>query len=223
MTEPQSQPQSPVGEPRDSRQVAAPPQQQPEYGVRIEPEYGARADELPQGYDPYLYGRPDDDARNNGDAQNSQSQNVGFQQQDGWAQGDAGEQGQNQPAQSPYNSRNGDGPHYYHGINLDDPQQNPIYGHWDFYAIFAFVFSILFSMPVLPSLIAGIAIWRMRRFHTKGFGLAVAAIIINILTTIMVVWLMMHGISADEFYRMMMDMIQSPSGGSGSWDGTVSA
>ncbi|KAB7790930.1 DUF4190 domain-containing protein [Bifidobacterium leontopitheci] len=245
MTEPQPQPQSPDGESRDSRQVAAPlqgqPVNQPEYGQRVEPEYGARADEFPQGYDPYLYGHPDDGNAPGqvasqqaavpalgggqgypGYAGSQPGQYPPAQQFGGPAQG--GYPGFGQP-QGPGNGGSQDGPHYFHGINLDDPQQNPIYGHWDFYAIFAFVFSILFAMPVLPALIGGLAIWRTRRFHTKGVGLAIAAVVINVLSTITVVWLMMHGISADEFYQMMMNMIQSggTGGTGGSGDSTISA
>lgn len=52
MTEPQQQPQSSDDSSGESRHVAA----QPQYGQRIEPEYGARADEFPPNYNPYVYG-----------------------------------------------------------------------------------------------------------------------------------------------------------------------
>ena len=50
MTEPQQQPQSSDDSSGESRHVAA----QPQYGQRIEPEYGARADEFPPNYNPYV-------------------------------------------------------------------------------------------------------------------------------------------------------------------------
>ena len=49
-------------------------------------------------------------------------------------------------------------PRYFNGIDLNDPQQNPIYGHWDFYAIFSFIFALVSSFPVLPALIGCLAI-----------------------------------------------------------------
>ena len=52
MTEPQQQLQSSDDSSGESRHVAA----QPQYGQRIEPEYGARADEFPPNYNPYVYG-----------------------------------------------------------------------------------------------------------------------------------------------------------------------
>lgn len=107
---------------------------------------------------------------------------------------------------------------YFNGIDLNDPQQNPIYGHWDFYAIFSFIFALVSSFPVLPALIGCLAIWRTRRFHTRGRGLAIAAVVINVLTTIIVIWMTMHGISMDDMYQAMLNMLAPGMGGSGSGD-----
>lgn len=109
-------------------------------------------------------------------------------------------------------------PRYFNGIDLNDPQQNPIYGHWDFYAIFSFIFALVSSFPVLPALIGCLAIWRTRRFHTRGRGLAIAAVVINVLTTIIVIWMTMHGISMDDMYQAMLNMLAPGMGGSGSGD-----
>ena len=109
-------------------------------------------------------------------------------------------------------------PRYFNGIDLNDPQQNPIYGHWDFYAIFSFIFALVSSFPVLPALIGCLAIWRTRRFHTRGRGLAIAAVVINVLTTIVVIWMTMHGISMDDMYQAMLNMLAPGMGGSGSGD-----
>ena len=109
-------------------------------------------------------------------------------------------------------------PRYFNGIDLNDPQQNPIYGHWDFYAIFSFIFALVSSFPVLPALIGCLAIWRTRRFHTRGRGLAIAAVVINVLTTIIVIWMTMHGISMDDMYQAMLNMLAPGTGGSGSGD-----
>ena len=74
------------------------------------------------------------------------------------------------------------------------------------------------SFPVLPALIGCLAIWRTRRFHTRGRGLAIAAVVINVLTTIIVIWMTMHGISMDDMYQAMLNMLAPGMGGSGSGD-----
>nr|WP_232047935.1 hypothetical protein [Bifidobacterium bifidum] len=86
----------------------------------------------------------------------------------------------------------------------------------DFYAIFSFIFALVSSFPVLPALIGCLAIWRTRRFHTRGRGLAIAAVVINVLTTIIVIWMTMHGISMDDMYQAMLNMLAPGTGGSGS-------
>lgn len=57
-----------------------------------------------------------------------------------------------------------------------------------------------------------------RRFHTRGRGLAIAAVVINVLTTIIVIWMTMHGISMDDMYQAMLNMLAPGMGGSGSGD-----
>lgn len=186
MTEPQQQPQSSDDSSGESRHVAA----QPQYGQRIEPEYGARADEFPPNYNPYVYGgQPEQPAPQ---AQPSPSQPASV-----FGAGPAPAQGGSAPNAAPAQGGPDQGgprrepPRYFNGIDLNDPQQNPIYGHWDFYAIFSFIFALVSSFPVLPALIGCLAIWRTRRFHTRGRGLAIAAVVINVLTTIIVIWMTM--------------------------------
>ena len=206
MTEPQQQPQSSDDSSGESRHVAA----QPQYGQRIEPEYGARADEFPPNYNPYVYGgQPEQPAPQ---AQPSPSQPASV-----FGAGPAPAQGGSAPNAAPAQGGPGQGgprrepPRYFNGIDLNDPQQNPIYGHWDFYAIFSFIFALVSSFPVLPALIGCLAIWRTRRFHTRGRGLAIAAVVINVLTTIIV-------ISMDDMYQAMLNMLAPGMGGSGSGD-----
>lgn len=178
MTEPQQQPQSSDDSSGESRHVAA----QPQYGQRIEPEYGARADEFPPNYNPYVYGgQPEQPA--------PQTQPSPSQPASVFGAGPAPAQGGSAPNAAPAQGGPDQGgprrepPRYFNGIDLNDPQQNPIYGHWDFYAIFSFIFALVSSFPVLPALIGCLAIWRTRRFHTRGRGLAIAAVVINVLTT----------------------------------------
>lgn len=96
------------------------------------------------------------------------------------------------------------------------PAAEPYLRALDFYAIFSFIFALVSSFPVLPALIGCLAIWRTRRFHTRGRGLAIAAVVINVLTTIIVIWMTMHGISMDDMYQAMLNMLAPGTGGSGS-------
>lgn len=103
-------------------------------------------------------------------------------------------------------------------VDLNDPNQNPLYGHWDVYAILAFVFSF-FSVPVLPALMGAVAMWRTRTFHMKGYGLAVAAVVINVIYTIAVIWMMFNGVSTVDLYSSLL----GGTGGTGGGEGSLSA
>lgn len=177
----------------DAATVAA-PARRPEYGqVRI-PEYGALASSYPPGYDPYLYGRPDptEQAASSGPspAPRTQGPTTGI------------------PGSSAHHR-----PEMFHGVDLADPGQNPLYGRWDSYAVLALVFAFV-GVPVLPAVMGGISLWRTRRFHMRGFGLAVAAIVVSLLITAVDVWMVMNGISADMLIQWVTG--QSSSGTSGS-------
>lgn len=103
-----------------------------------------------------------------------------------------------------------------YGVNLDDPRQNPLYGHWDAYAILAFVFAILFSsMPVLPAVMGGLAMWRTKTFRMKGFGLALAAVIINVITSLVMLWAFSHGLSLEDLVLQLYGYQLSGSGAGG--------
>ncbi|KAB8295563.1 DUF4190 domain-containing protein [Bifidobacterium avesanii] len=103
-----------------------------------------------------------------------------------------------------------------YGVNLNDPRQNPLYGRWDAYAILSFVFAILFaSMPVLPAVMGGLAMWRTKTFRMKGFGLAVAAVVINVITSLALLWAVTHGLSLEDLVMQLYGYQPSGSGDSG--------
>ncbi|MBW3095078.1 DUF4190 domain-containing protein, partial [Bifidobacterium sp. 64T4] len=108
-------------------------------------------------------------------------------------------------------------------FNPDDPQQNPFYGRWDSYAIVAFVCSIVFAIPVLPAVIGILSLGRTKRLHMRGRGLAIAAIIINVLTTLLQVYLLVKGISVNDLYSQMFNMYSGGGTGGGAGDGSISA
>ena len=236
---------------------------EPEYGVRLDPEYGAMASKFGPGYDPYLYGAPEppvSDQASDGAASPSQAasaapSNASYDAYGPGAYGQAGQSGpadpygrggwpgpsatpSNAPSNAPYGApqygpqdamppypgqeRGGaERPHrIVNGVDVDDPASNPLYGRWDPYAVIAFVFSILFSVPLLPALMGFAALWRTRTFHMRGRGLAVAAIVINTLTTIVQVWMLINGVDVADLTSRLLDMYA----GSGSGDdGTLSA
>ena len=110
--------------------------------------------------------------------------------------------------------------HIRAGIVLNDPNQNPLYGHWDSYAIISFILALFFPVPVLSALMGAVAMWRTRTFHMKGFGLAVAAVVINVLYTIAVIWMAFNGYDAMSLYQ---EALQQLTGGTGSSSDSISA
>ncbi|BDR54876.1 hypothetical protein KIMH_09870 [Bombiscardovia apis] len=107
------------------------------------------------------------------------------------------------------------GKHIINGIDLDDPQQNPAYGHWDPYAVLSLIMAICFPIPLISAFMGAIAIHRTRTFHMKGFGLAVAAVVINLLYSLMILWMAMSGISVDDLYQQMMQVMPNTGGTGG--------
>lgn len=187
--------------------MSQPEQDKPKYGQYQQPEYGAMSGQYGPNYNPYIYGAPEPDTKKDSAA----------------AAGNNGGAAQSQQAGQPYGQQpNGQPhqPHYYHGIDLNDPNQNPLYGHWDSYAIISFILALFFPVPVLSALMGAVAMWRTRTFHMKGFGLAVAAVVINVLYTIAVIWMAFNGYDAMSLYQ---EALQQLTGGTGSSSDSISA
>lgn len=98
-------------------------------------------------------------------------------------------------------------------INLDDPNQNPLYGRWDPYAIVALICSVIYPLPVFPALIGGLSIRRTKIFRMKGRGLAIAAVVINILTTLLQLWMWIDGSFIFDLYSQLYNSLYGGSGG----------
>lgn len=75
--------------------------------------------------------------------------------------------------------------------NLDDPAQNPFYGKWDLMAVAAMVCAWL--LPPAGVLLALFSMRRTRMFHMRGRALAIAALVIAILGTIVDVLVSIYG------------------------------
>ena len=72
--------------------------------------------------------------------------------------------------------------------------------------------------PIYPA--PAVAMWRPRTLHLKGFGLAVAAVVINVLYTIAVIWMAFNGYDAMSLYQ---EALQQLTGGTGSSSDSISA
>lgn len=169
---------------------------QPEFGQYNQPEYGAMSNQYPANYNPYMYGAPEQTKSEDDAQQTAQRPQTNPYMQNGY------------PA-NPYQQ-----PGIY-PINPNDPSQNPLYGHWDSYAIISFVFALFLPVPVIPAVMGAIAMWRTKKLHMKGYALGVAALIINVLYTIAVIWMTVHGISTADLYNQMMQYMFGGSGQSG--------
>ena len=229
---------SPVSDGTAEESNAAPqPQAQPQYGQYAQPDYGAMLSQFGPNYNPYLYGAPDPEPKQDeGAEQGAQAPAAGPRAIPGaaypggypgpqgqpYGYGRPGEQGAANPQygpQSPMGAAGGNGPapdghtpRYFYGIDVNDPNQNPLYGRWDSYAVIAFIFALVFTVPVLPAVMGGISVWRTGMFHMKGRGLAIAAIDINVLTTIVQIWMWVNGMDITDLTNQMLGMYGSDSG-----------
>lgn len=170
-------------------------QDKPKYGQYQQPEYGAMSGQYGPNYNPYIYGAPEPDTKkdsaaaagDNGGAAQSQQAGQPYGQQPAWpaiSRRAAGRtlKAANSPVRAhiravpgmqgqPYGQQpNGQPhqPHYYHGIDLNDPNQNPLYGHWDSYAIISFILALFFPVPVLSALMGAVAMWAHAHFPYEG-------------------------------------------------------
>lgn len=168
--------------------------------------YGYGAPVSPQNPYGQPYGAPQNPYVQPGYPQAGQPQpgygQPGWQQQPGY-----GQPGQRQPR-------------IVFNVDVNDPNQNPLYGRWDLYAVIALVFTVLMPVPVLPALMGGMSMWRTRTFHMKGFWVALVAVILNVIYTIAFLWFMVNGMSTDVYGQLMNGLT---GGGTGDGGTTMTA
>ncbi|MEE1297090.1 MAG: DUF4190 domain-containing protein [Bifidobacterium sp.] len=111
-------------------------------------------------------------------------------------------------------------PRYINGIDMEDPHQNPLCGHWDAWSVISFLLALFMPVPVLPALMGWMSMRRTKTMRMKGYGLAVAAVVINVLYTIAFIIMTINGVDANT---LMNDMLQEMGVGSGSGSSSVSA
>ncbi len=196
-SQPQQAPNGANAAPVDSSGPAAGTQgaNQPSYGQYLRPAYGAMDNQFPQDYDPYIFGRPDPEPQPTQASQAGPTPAVP------------------QPNQAPTQPWAGQQAPQAPGATQ---QGSTFYGRWDAGAIIAFVFALFLPVPIMPAILGALSMRRTRIMRMKGYGLALAAVIINVLYTIAFVWLMINGVSMDDVMNQMLQSLNSStSGGSG--------
>lgn len=204
----------------------------PQYGQYHQPEYGAMANQYPAGYDPYVYGKPEakpvDGAQAQAGQPVAQQMPPAMQQpvQHGpnlWGTPNGNPYGAPYGAPMQQSSAYPHTPQYVNGIDVNDPNQNPLYGRWDPLSIVSLICALLFPVPVLPAIMGGVSMRRTRLYHMKGFWLGFIAVFVNVFYTIMVVWLAINGMSMLDYYQEMLNMLNGGSGDGSGGGTTVSA
>ncbi|GAA6123353.1 hypothetical protein BPY_14610 [Bifidobacterium psychraerophilum] len=164
------------------------------------------------GWNPYVYGEPEVESPKTDQPQGAPTAATAFNRGQAGARPANGQGMQGRQGQPQITGGKGQ-PRMLNGVNLDDPNQNPVYGRWDPYAIVAFIMTFL-TLPVLPAILGGIAIYRTTVFHMKGRGLAIAAVVIAVIELIMMVVMVMMGITTNDLLSMMASWATSTGTGS---------
>lgn len=191
--------------------------------------YGAMDNQFPPDYDPYIFGRPESGETHEQVEREARDEEIRLEQRRaqqrmptpmvmppaagyGRSSG-ASHPGQNADPNAPFGDRRNYGadnrgklPRYVQGIDLDDPNQNVYYGRWDTSSIIAFALSLL-PVPFLPALLGAFGMYRTKLMRMKGFGFALAAVIINVIYSIAMIWMMINGVSTQDVLNDMLHML----------------
>ncbi|WP_036737442.1 hypothetical protein [Parascardovia denticolens] len=193
---------------------------QPEAGQAGEPAYGQMASKYP-GWDPYVYGRPDEDSssqpKGKGPESTPSSPMPAIGSGPGSANGLDSGQGQRPGAHASDQNRNaGQGgpfdprqvPTFTNRrgqqipvteLDPDNPDYNPLYGRWSAMAIWSLVLTILNLQP-LGVFLALIAIPRIRHFHMKGLAIAIISIVLLVVEMVLLFLWIRNGHTIDDIY-----------------------
>ena len=123
----------------------------------------------------------------------------------GQQQGPFGGYGYGAPqAQNPYAGKQ-------ENINTSDPRQNPYYGKMDGFAVLAFVASLL-GIWVVGLPLGIFSLIRIKQLHTRGKGLAIAAIVISCLYIVLDIVLFFFGITDQQIIGWITQKLGAGSG-----------
>lgn len=172
---------------------------QPQFGQLRQPEYGQMAAAYP-GYNPYIYGAPEEKSKKQSVQQHAeQEQHYRMSQPFGalkHRQGAHTHSAQSQQQVQRSDRRPSVADHL--PFNPDDPKENPVYGSWDVAAIIAFICAI-FAIPIVPLVLGGIAIYRDKILHLRGRGLAIAAVVLSLISTAFSIYFVISGVDPMQF------------------------
>lgn len=109
-------------------------------------------------------------------------------------------------------------PDICNGVDMNDPVQNPLKGHWD---PMAFVSLVLLFLPItfLPAITGAISMWRTKKYHMKGFWVATVCMVLGVIATVFELWLFSKGLNVNDFSQQLLNQYGSGSGGSGGSNG----
>lgn len=131
----------------------------------------------------------------------------------------------NNPYGQPYNNGQMGGPgtpgyqpDIRNGVDMNDPVQNPLKGHWDSMAILSV---ILLFLPItfLPAITGAVSMWRTKKYHMKGFWVATVCMVLGVIATLFELWLFSKGISVNDLSQQLLNQYGSGSGGSSGSNG----
>ncbi|WP_418968787.1 DUF4190 domain-containing protein [Alloscardovia omnicolens] len=179
------------------------------------PAYGRLASEFP-GWDPYVYGKPRESEDNKEPVKNKRiivtSPFAASSPQRGADQQNHRGTPNNASDQPQFFDRNGNpiaNPFEQFEFDPDDPQKNPVYGRWDFYAIIAFIGSFFTQTTLLALFLAIMSLNRTKKLHMKGRALAIIALVLCVLQIVLFAYIVANGMTEMEFLNMVMAWIQS--------------
>ncbi len=181
-------------------QSQAPQVNQPEYGQRYVPEYGQLKSNYP-GWNPYPFGEPEKTQENTATSTTSSANIVNHVSVGANNRSEQNPQQARDKQQNP-NIVNINGVPMQR-INPDDPRSNPLYGHWDPNAILGFIISLFMTFPIFGVFLGVISMRRTKRFHMKGYGLAVAAVVLGTIMCVIQIWMWATGTSLTDVLTMM--------------------
>lgn len=110
-------------------------------------------------------------------------------------------------------------PDIRNGIDMNDPIQNPLKGRWDPMAIVSIIL-LFFPLTFLPIITGVISMWRIKKYHMKGFWAAAMCVVLGVIATLFQIWLLAKGINVNDLMEQMLNQY-APSGTDNGGDGLV--
>ncbi|TCD53582.1 hypothetical protein EJ419_08050 [Alloscardovia theropitheci] len=164
--------------------------------------YGRMRSEFPD-WDPYVYGKPEKPIKSDERKPRLMTAPSALQRQDG--EKTPSEERERIPQLYDLSGK----PVEIREFDPDDPQKNPLYGHWDFYAIVAIICALFTQTTVVALFFGIVSLGRTKKFHMKGRALAIIAIVLCVIQIGIFAYLIITGTSETEFLQMLINWSQA--------------